>query len=452
MSIRAIALITIILVSGCATTSTAPLSGAPSTDSHHVRDRQLSTTHLVSPHPEPPPPEIFFPAAAPTNVWQRIRDGFAFPELTGPYVEAQKKWYTRHPGYIERVAERARPFLYYIVEEIEKRQIPTEIALLPVVESAFKPTAYSRAHAAGLWQFIPGTAKHYGLKINWWYDGRRDVVESTRAALDYLEFLHAEFDGDWFHALAAYNAGERNIQYAIKRNKAKGKSTHYSSLRLKSETRHYVPKLMALKEIVEDPGRFGIRLAPIPNEPYFTTVDTLRQIDLTVVHELSNTETEELKNLNAGFKRWATDPDGPHRLLVPVPQAAALTTAISSLPEEKRLQWAYYKIRQGDTLGHIGRKYGVSVAALQRSNNLSSTFIRAGNDLLIPLSAASISDADYMRPAARKNPVVHRVRSGDTLWGIAQRYNVYVSQLTKWNSMRSNDLLHLGQSIVVHLN
>ena len=450
MGFRTTLLILIILISGCATTPSETVTHSPSgaIDSD-VGDGPETTSH----HPALKTPATESDSSiAYTDIWQRIRGGFAFPPLSNKYVDHYKRWYANQPKYIDRLINRAQPYLFYIVEEVEKRGLPTEIVLLPAIESAFKPTAYSRAHAVGLWQFIPSTARRYQLKMNWWYDGRRDVIDATRAALDYLEFLHTEFNGDWFHALAAYNAGEGQIQYAIKKNRSRGRVTHYTHLRLRSETRRYVPKLIAFKEIISRPNDYGINLPTIPNQPYFTAVNTGGQIDLNVVRNLSGVSTKELQHLNAGFKRWATDPDGPHRVLIPLPKATALATALSSLPQSARLKWGHYTIQRGDTLSQIAKKYGVSVQALQRSNHLKGSFIRAGNDLLIPLSSAAIASSRPRQVTLNQDPVVHRVRSGDTLWGIAKRYNVYVKQLTKWNSIRTHDLLHLGQNILIYVN
>lgn len=449
MGFRITLLILIILVSGCATTTTESVSTTPPESVGSGADPQhhagVSGQHPLSTDSGTALKQDY------TDLWQRIRDGFQLPSLSNKYVDYYRKWYAARPEYIARLSDRAQPYLFYILEEIEKRGMPTEIALLPAIESAYKPTAYSRAHASGLWQFIPSTAKRYGLKRTWWYDGRRDVIESTRAALDYLEFLHKEFNGDWFHALAAYNAGEGRIKYAIRKNKSRGNTTHFQHLRLKSETRRYVPKLIAFKEIVDHPEKFGIDLKVIDNGPFFAAVDTRGQIDLHVVQDLSGMSTKELKHLNAAFNRWATDPDGPHRVLVPVSKSADVETGIAALPISARLKWGHYRIKPGDTLSQIARKYGVSVQALQRSNKLNGTFIRAGKDLLIPLSSGSLHYAANTFSAGG-NPVVHRVRSGDTLWGIARRYNVYVKQLARWNSIRTNDLLHLGQNIVVYMN
>ena len=230
-----------------------------------------------------------------------------------------------------------------------------------------------------------------------------------------------------------------------------GRDTHYANLRIKSETRRYVPKLIAFRNIVNDPSRYGITLDPIPDEPYFAVVDTGGQIDLNVVRELSGLNPKEIRHLNAAFKRWSTDPDGPHRLLVPRDKAPSLETALASLPVSARVQWSSYTIRQGDTLGQIARRYGVSVSALQRTNHLNGTLIRAGKTLLIPISSGSQNVA-FASSGAQQESLVHRVRSGDTLWGIARRYNVYISQLARWNSIRTNDTLRLGQNIVVYVN
>ena len=448
MGFRITSIILIILISGCATTTTEPVSTSPSDLSTSRPDAAQPVTDVSNPQMSILPQGGAVATQKSSDLWERIRRGFAFPPFTNKYVDYYRKWYAQRPEYLARLADRGRPYLFYIVEEIEKRGMPTEIALLPAIESAYKPTAYSRAHASGLWQFIPSTAKRYGLKRSWWYDGRRDVVAATQAALDYLQHLHSEFNGDWFHALAAYNAGEGRVQHAINRNKSRGSAAHYQHLRLKSETKRYVPKLIALKEIIAQPEKFGLDLAAIPNEPFFTSVDTLGQIDLHVVQDLSGMSNRELRQLNPAFRRWATDPDGPHRLLIPVSKAASVEQKLAALPPSARLKWTHYKIRQGDTLSQIARKYGVSVRTLQRSNKLKGTFIRAGNDLLIPLSSSTMPAT----AAAGENTVIHQVRSGDTLWGIAQRYNVYVKQLARWNSIKTGDLLRLGQNIVVYMN
>lgn len=384
------------------------------------------------------------------DLWDRIRDGFRLPDLDNSNTDYYVRWYSERPEYVERMVDRASMYLYYIVEELERNDFPTEIALLPAIESAYKPGAYSRAHAVGLWQFISATGRRYGLKQNWWYDGRRDVIEATRAAIDYLGFLHDEFDGDWFHALASYNGGERRVQRAILMNRRHGKPIDFEHLNLRRETMRYVPKLMAIKRIVQDPERYNLTLKPIPNRPYFDIVKIDSQVDLGIIADAAGISMEKLHQLNPGFRRWATDPDGPHRILVPTGKKKLVVAKLDQLPESKRMRWARYNIRPGDTLSGIARRYGVSVSALQSSNRLRGTMIRAGHTLVVPLSTASIASSGYAPKSGQ--PVIHRVKRGDTLWGIARRYKVPLKQLQNWNEIAAQDVLHLGQKIMVYLN
>ncbi|MCH9049085.1 MAG: transglycosylase SLT domain-containing protein [Proteobacteria bacterium] len=258
-------------------------------------------------------------------------------------------WFTRNQAYLDRVSGRAEPYLYYIVEELEKRNMPLDLALLPIVESAYNPFAYSRSRASGIWQFMPSTGRIYGLKQNWWYDGRRDIVAATGAALNYLQKLHQEFDGDWLLALAAYNSGEGNVGKAIRRNKKAGKPTDFFSLRLPRETRGYVPSLLAVAEIVSNPGKYKITLKPIANTRYFKQVDINSQIDLATAGELSELSIEELYTLNPGFNRWATDPEGPHRLLIPVDKVTAFENKLATLSSDERIKWQQHKIKKGES-------------------------------------------------------------------------------------------------------
>ncbi|MEK7206571.1 MAG: transglycosylase SLT domain-containing protein [Pseudomonadota bacterium] len=384
------------------------------------------------------------------DIWSRIRAGYAIRNLDSPQIEKEIRWFANNPEYMQRMTERAKLYLYHIVEEVEKRGMPMEIALLPAIESAYKPHAYSRARAVGLWQFMPATGRLYGLKANWWYDGRRDVQASTRAALDYLEKLHKEFDGDWHLALAAYNAGEGKVGRMIKLNERKGKSTDYQYLKLKRETLHYVPKLMAMASIVGDPAKYGVQLANIPNEPYFTRVETGSQIDLGVVAKLVDMPVDDLHDINPGYTRWATDPNGPHHLLVPVDKKAALVDGLNKLPDGERIQWAHHAVKRGDTINKIAREYGIGIEVIRTANSLHSNLLRAGQDLMIPISSRTrmptVVRAAYHPPAAgsRNEPVIHRVRSGDTLSSIARRYNVLVRQLTQWNLIELDDILRRG--------
>lgn len=398
-------------------------------------------------------------AAAPAaDLWARIRAGFQLPKLDSPLVARHEQWFASNPEYMRGMMERARLYLYYIVEEVERRGMPTEIALLPAIESAYKPYAYSRARAAGLWQFIPSTGRRYGLKMNWWYDGRRDVMASTQAALDYLEKLYSDFDGDWFLALAAYNAGENRVMRAIEHNRRHGRPTSFEHLtQLKWETRNYVPKLMAMVNIVADPARYGVELAAIPNEPYFTRVEIESQVDLGVIARLMDMSIEELTVINPGLNRRATDPDGPHHLLVPVDKKDVLLEGLNNLPEEERVQWRHHTVQRGETLFELARRYGVSVQVIRAANGLRSNLLRAGQHLMIPVSAQPLKPvivtarASAVAPprAAPGRPIIHRVQRGETLWSIARRYGVLIRQIVEWNLLDPNEGLRLGQRLKI---
>jgi membrane-bound lytic murein transglycosylase D len=438
-----------LLIAGCAT------NPASISDNSAVEQtaNQITTT---AEQPSAAIPENF------DNLWDRVRAGYGLEPLDSPLVERHVKWFSQNPAYMERMVERASLYLYYIVDHVEKRNLPTEIALLPAIESAFKPHAYSRARAAGLWQFIPSTGRHYGLDRNWWYDGRRNVVEATQAALDYLEKLNNDFDGNWHLALAAYNAGERRVMNAVEYNRRRGRPADYQNLHtLKPETLNYVPKLLAMAKIIANPEKYGIQLRPIDNEPYFAKVEVGSQIDLGIVAKMANISLGDLYDINPGFKRRATAPEGPHYLLVPKERRDILLEALETLPEKNRIRWHRHRVRHGDALSTIARQYGVSVSAIKQTNGLRSSRIRAGSDLLIPISAqrmtashGNVTKPVYRKPRRVSPPenhvkLVHQVRSGDTLWGIAVRYDVYIYQLAGWNALHRRSLLRPGQKIDV---
>ncbi|NIP88146.1 MAG: LysM peptidoglycan-binding domain-containing protein [Gammaproteobacteria bacterium] len=352
-----------------------------------------------------------------------------------------ENWYASRPAYFERVLRRARLYLFHIVEETHRRGLPTEIALLPMVESAFEPRARSRSGAVGLWQFIPTTGKGYGLRQNGWYDERRDVISATRAALDYLEFLHSEFDGDWFLALAAYNAGENRVRKAMNFNRRRGRSTHYTALQLRAETKRYVPKLIAIRNIIAAPHEHAIRLAPIANEPFFARLELEGPLDLTLAAKLGGVSLKTMHALNPAPSNGITPPDGPRRLLVPVGGAPRMRAALRALPREQRVRWLQHTVTSGEYLGRIARRYDVGVADIKRVNRLRGDLLRVGQHLVIPVRA---DPAGTPRDAH-----LHLVRRGDTLWAISRRYGVYVSQLAQWNGISTADVLRVGQQIVV---
>ncbi|WP_419536144.1 LysM peptidoglycan-binding domain-containing protein [Endozoicomonas sp.] len=393
------------------------------------------------------------------NLWIRIQSGLAMDlDQNNPRIQAELDWYKRHKSYFSQISKRSEPYLYFIVKEAEARNVPLELALMPIVESSFDPFAYSHAGASGLWQFMPETGEHYGLDQNWWYDGRRDVVHSTRAALDYMQSLHNMF-GDWELALAAFNSGPGRVQRAVRKNRKLGKSTRFWALDLPSETTAYVPKLIALGKVVRNPAKHGVKLDHIPNKPYFAKVHTSGQLDMAKASKLSGVELEELYRLNPGLNRWSTPPEGPHHLVVPVTHAEHFRTQLSTLPPEERLTWHRYTVEAGDSLSTIAKEYRTSVNVLSDVNKLSSSIIRVGQGLMIPVAGKTSEEytlSASQRLAARQNrsvsgryKVEYRVKSGDSFWTIAQKYNVGVNELARWNNMSPRDTLRINQKLAV---
>lgn len=386
------------------------------------------------------------------DLWERIRAGFAMPNLEGPLVRQRERWYASQQDYLTRMVERSKLYLFYIVEEIEKRGIPTEIALLPMVESAFNPMAYSRSHASGLWQFIPSTGRNYKLSQNWWTDSRRDVIASTDAALDYLQELY-ELHGDWHLALASYNFGENGITRAIQRNKAKGLPTDYQSLKVPRETRGYVPKLQALKNIISNPEAFGIELEPIPNEPYFATVPAEKDIDILIAAKLAEMSADELIALNPALNRPVIS--GPHTqaLVLPADRVDTFQRNLEAY-DQPLTSWQPYTMRKGDSLDRLAAKHGVAVSKLRMANGITSrTKVGPGSQLLLPIkgsdAAAEPLPAVFHPPVtpARRGALLHIVRKGETLYGIARRYRVSTDSLRSWNHI---GILTTGQRLYIY--
>ncbi len=393
------------------------------------------------------------------DVWDHLRGGFALTIPDDPRVEREMQWYASRPDFIERVQERARPYLHFILNEVDKRNLPTELALLPVVESAFQPFAYSPGQAAGIWQFIPSTGRDFGLKQTWWYDGRRDVVAATRAALDYLSQLNAQFGGDWALTLAAYNAGAANVTKAIEKNEREGRPTDFWSLDLPPETESYVPKLFGVAKLFQNPEAAGLDLKPIPDKPYFAQVDVGGPIDLGLAAKLAGLSLDKMHLLNPGCNRWATDPAGPYKLLIPVEQRDQFERALADLDPDKRVKWDRYRVRRGDSLREIASRYRTTVSVLRDANNIKSTHVRPGHQLLVPVATAV--DVAYREThqelaiaAAQSGPKPSKqtsyvVRSGDTLSRIADSNGVSVRDLTRWNGLSSKGTLHPGQKLML---
>ncbi len=400
-----------------------------------------------------------FETAQETNVWHRIKDGMQLSgEESNPRVAEHISYYARHQDYLDRVTERARPFLFMIMERIDEKNMPAEIALLPIVESAFQPFAYSHGRAAGIWQFIPGTGRMFGLKQNWWYDGRRDVRASTMAALKYLESLHKRLGGDWLLALAAYNSGEGNVRRAIRKNKKKGLPTDFWHLDLPDETRAYVPKLLAISAIVANPQQHNIALKPVLNEPAVVEVKTSAQIDLALVAKLADISIDEVYRLNPAFNHWATVPNKPASLLIPVEKESIYHERLAKTPKDQFIQWERHQIKAGETLSHIAQRYNTTVKLLTQINQIKSQQIREGKHLMIPVAKQELKDYSLTskqrsisrlskNKSGQKNIII--VKNGDTFWDLSRKYKVSVRSLAKWNGMAPADTLKPGKKLVL---
>ena len=391
----------------------------------------------------------------------RLRDGFELEHEDNRRIQGELKWFVSHPDYLDRVFTRAQRYLPHITDELDRRGLPLELALLPIVESAYDPFAYSHGRAAGLWQMIPGTARRFGIKQNWWYDGRRDVVDSTRAALEYLEYLHKFNEGNWLNAIASYNSGEGNVRKAVRRNRAAGKPDDYWNLRLSKETSAYVPRLLALVEIVRDPAKFNVTLPYVTDAPQFVVADIGTQLDLALAAELAGVDVDTVYTFNPGYNRWSTDPKGPHTLVMPVDVADDFSAALAEVPAADRVRWKRHKIAEGEAISQIALKYHTTVASIRSANNLRGNTIRAGQHLMIPVATKPLTaysksaDARLAKTQNRQradNKVDHVVRSGESFWTISQKYKVTTRQLAAWNGMAPGDTLPVGRKLVVWTN
>jgi len=357
--------------------------------------------------------------ATPIDAWQKIAQAQSFSRnINNAKVEKYRDWYTSRQRYFDRIGSRAELYMAHIIVELERNNLPLELALLPFVESAYNPFAYSPSGAAGLWQFMPPTGDHLGLKRSNWYDGRRDIISSTAAAARYFKYLNKRFKGDWLLTLAAYNAGEGTVMKAIRANRRNDKATDFWSLRLPAETTAYVPKLIAIAQVTASPADYKLTLPSIPTEIYFEVVDLPQQIDLYQASLLAEMSIGGIYRLNPGFKQSATPPEGPHRLLIPRHKTADFELQLSNTPKDRWLKIREYKVQQGDTLGEIAQRHRLGVRSLMAQNNMSSSRIRVGQILKIP-SISRTSLPSFARPTQ-----YYRVRSGDSLWKIARHLRV----------------------------
>ena len=438
----------VLLTTGCANQAVnipTPIENAPLVKAKPlelvITNRKSPTIQQVFPSPLSPPIEH-------QTAWDRMVSLYKISEVDNKQVDQEYQWFLNHPDYLNRIQERAEPYLYNILEEIEAKGLPGELALLPAIESAFRPHALSRKKAAGLWQFIPSTGRQFGLKQNWWYDGRQDVYASTHAATLYLKKLTDYFAGDWLLALASYNAGKGRISRAIKKNIRLNKPTDFWSLQLPRETRSYVPRLLAIAKIFANAEYLNLPLRNILDQPVFTTVDIGSQLDLTKAAEMAEMSLDDFFKYNPGFKRWHTAPDGPHRLLIPIEKVDLFKQKLAQLSKHDRVQWLRHKIRSGENLGSIAMNYQTSVKSIRAINHLASSKIRAGRFLLIPTSSHKHLRHPNIRKIA-KNRQFYIVKKGDTFWDISRKFSVTSKKLAFWNDLSLQSVLQPGQKLII---
>ncbi|CAH9060242.1 Membrane-bound lytic murein transglycosylase D [Pseudoalteromonas holothuriae] len=417
----------LLFLGGCATTSDhspqPPLSAPSEPTVSQLPQHKASQS-------KPSPSEVILLKPHQHNdVWQRIRSQLAFEPTQHKKVQARVDWYMSHPNYMDVISVRAAPFLHYVVEQVERRGLPIELALMPLIESDFNTSAYSHKHASGLWQLTPLIAKHYGVKISPWYDGRQDIVDATNAALDFLSYLHQRFDGNWYHAIAAYNTGEGRVAQAIKKNKRRGKSSDFFALSLPKQTRHYVPKLLAAAQLLrEQKMKFPI----IANRKAISVLTLKQGVILN-----TDKQWQKIQTLNPGYTRFPALLDGPKHIVLPVEQVKQWQGYLAKLPAMPSSQWQQYTINRGDSLSVIAARHALSVAQLKTFNQLKSNNIRAGDTLLLPILADQQLD--------------YTVRAGDSLWRIANHFNVSISDIKKWNAL-SKDMLRIGDKLTLFLS
>ncbi|MDE2367112.1 MAG: transglycosylase SLT domain-containing protein [Betaproteobacteria bacterium] len=386
------------------------------------------------------------------DIWERIRSGFAMTELDGEESRHGEAFYASRPHYMKRIVERSKRYLFHIMEEVERRGMPAEIALIPIIESAFNPAANSHSHASGIWQLIPSTGKNYGLKQNWWYDERRDIIAATDAALNHLKKLYGMF-GDWKLALASYNWGEGAIGRALVRNRNNGLPADFNNITLPPETRNFLQRLIAVKNIISNPAAFGIELVSIPDQPYFEKISATRHIDVQLAAKLANIPLDEFKALNPAHNRPVINADTVPTLLLPADKVEVFTENLKN-HNEPLVSWQAYRAKKGETIEGIAAQYGIGPQRLKDINDIGGPGgITPGQTLLVPVNgSAGGEDISTMsdKPAAPKLPerfFIYAVKKGDVLFNIAKRHGITVAQIKSWN--RDTNRLSIGQKLIL---
>jgi membrane-bound lytic murein transglycosylase D len=422
--IAALSILSICILTGCSVLPPAQQTSAQMTSIAHAPNYQTRDSQPT------------------TSLWTVIGDGYQLDHhIHQPKVQYYIRYFQSRRNIVNIIFNRAKPFLYLVVQQIRNQHLPTEIALLPMIESGFNLTARSPAGAVGLWQLMPGTAARFNVQHDeTWFSGRQSLAQSTDAALSYLTFLVNRFDGNWLLAIAAYNSGEGTVSRAIRQNLSRGLSTDFWSLRLPKETQDYVPKLLALAIIVEHPERYGFTLPQVPNRPLIATVLLPRQVSLQRAARYAGISLDELQTLNPAYTQLATPPSssGTYYLVLPIDRVMRFEMHMTATPESEHTRFIHYTVKRGDTLNKIALYHGTSVAVIRRLNELSGNLIRSGQVLIVPINSATGRNRVYY------------VKKGDTLSHIARDFGVTVSQLLKWNHLKRNSILKVGQSIVIY--
>jgi membrane-bound lytic murein transglycosylase D len=492
--------VTLILVgfSGCSDLA-GSTSSSPATSSKHSRDRVVRyASHRVTSRyrssliggmvGQTSLAVADLPALDATdgNFWDHLRSDFQLPSYANePQVQNQISWFMHNQGYLDRTINRAAPYMYYILQQTEQRHLPGELVLLPVLESAYNPFAYNRSGATGMWQLMRGTASGFGVKQNFWFDGRRDIYASTNAALDYLTYLQSYFSGNWLYAVGAYDTGEGNIEMAVRRNEARGDDTDFWDLPLAAETRAYVPRLLALACIIRDPARYGITLPAIGNHPYLAQVDVGAPINLSRAAKMAGMSLPELKELNPGYNHTTTDPNGPYTLILPIDRVSYFKQELGMVHDSSKGEWGRYRVQRGDTLQTIAQRFNTSVATLRQEDHLGSN-APVGRVIMVPTgkltSAPQYNNTVYIttRHSVSTEPATvlaentissqiggetrsdfssapqliakqktHTVKKGDTLASIAKHNGISIHQLEHWNHIRNSKSLRPGAKVIV---
>ena len=380
----------------------------------------------------------------PIDIWERIRRELTIkiPDDQIAATSIYRERLYKNQSAVNRISKSGQRYLFHTLSRAQELDLPVELALLPFVESEFDPYAKSVDGATGIWQFMPATGKEWGLKSNWWYDGKKDVLASTEAALKFLSYLHQKFDEDWLLAMAAYNTGPSRVNRAIRKNKMQDKGIRFWDLDLPKETTAYVPKLLVLCELINNPKSFEVNLPSIANRPYFQRVKIPGQLDLMQAADLAGLKPETIYELNPGFNQWATDPSGPHYLLLPIGVSDRFITQLESLDENDLVRWDRYKIRKGDSLSRIASRYKIEVAVLKEINGMNDDLIIAGKEIMVPRGSAW---ADKQSPREQ----LYIVLKGDTLWNISRKFKVSIEDLVLWNELNLEKPLQINQEIKI---